>query len=78
LKTIPIQVKCYAGYRAEETPRSIGFKSREIRVKKVLDRWLAPAHRYFKLLGDDDGVYIVRHDTHSGEWELTYYQAAAG
>ncbi len=75
MTTIPIQVKCYAGYRAEETPRTIGFKSREIRVKEVLDRWLDPAHRYFKVLGDDDAVYIIRHDTHSDEWELTYYQA---
>ena len=68
-------MKCYAGYRAEETPRTIGFKSREIGVKQVLDRWLDPAHRYFKVLGDDDGIYIIRHDTHSDEWELTYYQA---
>lgn len=78
LKSIPIQIKCYAGYRAEETPRVIGFKSHQIRVIKVLDRWLDPAHRYFKLLGDDDGVYIVRHDTRSEQWELTFYQAAEG
>lgn len=75
MKTIPIQVHCYAGYRAEETPRAIGFKSREIRVKKVLDRWLDPTHRYFKLRGDDDNVYLVRHDTLTGEWELIFYQA---
>ena len=76
MKTIPIQVHCYAGYRAEETPRIIGFKSHKIGVKKVLDRWLDPTHRYFKLQGDDGGVYIVRHDTRTGEWELTFYQAA--
>ncbi len=76
MKTFPIQVHCYAGYRAEETPRIIGFKSRKIGVKKVLDRWLDPTHRYFKLQGDDGGVYIVRHDTRTGEWELTFYQAA--
>jgi hypothetical protein len=71
-------VECYAGYRAEETPRSIGYKTRKIRVKKVLDRWLDPTHRYFKLLGEDDGVYIIRHDTLSGDWELTFYQATEG
>jgi hypothetical protein len=78
LKTIPIQVHCYAGYRAEETPRSIVFKSRKIRVKKVLDRWLDPMHRYFKLQGDDGDTYIIRHDTHSGQWALIFYQAADG
>jgi hypothetical protein len=78
LKKIPIQVHCYAGYRAEETPRAIGFKSRKIHVKRVLDRWLDPTHRYFKLEGEDGDVYIVRHDPHTGEWELTFYQAAEG
>ena len=76
MKTIPIQVDCYAGYRAAETPRTIGFKSRKIRVKKVLDRWLDPTHRYFKLWGDDGDVYLVRHDTLTGDWELVFYQAA--
>jgi hypothetical protein len=76
LKTIPIQVHCYAGYRAEETPRTIVFKSRKIRVKTVLDRWLDPTHRYFKCRGDDGDMYIVRHDTRTGQWELTYFQAA--
>ena len=68
-------MECYAGYRAEETPRAIKFQSRRVQVKKVLDRWLDPAHRYFKLLGDDDAVYIIRHDTLSDDWELTYYRA---
>ncbi len=78
MNKIPIQVECYAGYRAEETPRSIRFKTRDIRVKRVIDRWLDPDHRYFKFLGDDDGVYIVRHNTHSENWELTYFQRSAG
>ena len=50
-----IKVECYAGYRGAETPRVIWFKSRKIEIKKVLDRWLDPNHRYFKLLGDDGG-----------------------
>ncbi len=70
-------MRCYAGYRAEETPRAIDFRSRQIQVKKVLDRWLDPAHRYFKLLGDDAAMYIIRHDTQTGDWELTYYCAEA-
>ena len=69
-----IDVICYAGYRGEETPRIIGFQSHKIEVKKVLDRWLDPDYRYFKLLGDDDGIYIVRHETNTGLWKLTFYQ----
>jgi hypothetical protein len=69
-----IKVTCYAGYRGEETPRIIRFQSRTIEVKKVLDRWLNPDYRYFKLLGNDDGIYIVRHDINTGDWGLTFYQ----
>ena len=71
---IEIKVECYAGYRGEETPRIIWFESRKIEVKKLLDRWLDPDHRYFKILGDDDGIYIIRHDTNTWVWGLTFYQ----
>ena len=73
-----IKVTCYAGYRGEETPRIIRFESRTIEVKKVLDRWLNPNYRYFKLLGNDDGIYIVRHDINTGDWGLTFYQETQG
>ena len=69
-----IKVECYAGYRGEEAPRMLLFQSRKIKVKKMLDRWLDPNHRYFKLLGDDDGLYIIRHDMNTLVWGLTYYQ----
>ena len=69
-----IKVECYAGYRGEETPRLIWFQSRKIKVKKTLDRWLDPNHRYFKILGDDDSIYIIRHDMNTSLWGLTFYQ----
>ena len=68
-----IRVKCYSGYRGEETPRAIHFASGTIGIKKILDCWLAPDHRYFKILGDDAATYIIRHDTVSWQWELTYF-----
>ena len=71
-----IRVDCYAGYRGEETPRFIKLADNKIEVIQVLDRWLAPDHRYFKLLGEDDATYIIRHDSESGQWELVFYQVA--
>jgi len=38
------------------------------------DRWLDPDHRYFKILGDDNGIYIIRHNMESWVWELIFYQ----
>lgn len=71
-----IQVDCYAGYRGEETPRRIRMATYKIDVKEVLDRWLAPDHRYFKVIGDDEATYIIRHDTVKWEWELVFYRSA--
>ncbi|RJQ65603.1 MAG: hypothetical protein C4530_00285 [Desulfobacteraceae bacterium] len=67
-------VECYAGYRGEETPRGFRMGERRIEVREVLDRWLAPDHRYFKLFGSDNAVYIIRHSLDSGEWELTFFK----
>lgn len=66
-----IRVECYSGYRGEQEPRAIRCGSRRITVVEILDRWLAPDHRYFKVKGDDDAVYVLRHDPSADEWELT-------
>jgi hypothetical protein len=41
----------------------------------VLDAWLAPNYRYFKLRGSDGDTYLVRHDVRSSMWELTMFRA---
>ncbi len=71
-----IRVECYAGYRGEETPRRFWLGAKKIEVQDVLDRWMAPDHRYFKVLGHDKAVYILRHDAVSWDWDLTFYQQA--
>src|SRR5512134_3828399 len=43
------RVECYAGHRGEETPRRFSFDGRTTEVAEVLDAWLAPDHRYFKV-----------------------------
>jgi hypothetical protein len=68
-----IRVECYAGHRGEETPRRFFLGGRRVEVVDVIDRWLAPDHRYFKVGGDDGAVYILRHDTGAACWELTMF-----
>jgi hypothetical protein len=69
-----IRVECYAGYRGEEAPRRFWIGNREIEIKKIKDRWIAPDHRYFKVLGDDKDIYILRHDSVSWDWELVFFK----
>jgi hypothetical protein len=69
-----ILVECYSGYRGEETPRSLLIGGSRIPVREVIDRWLAQDHRYFKVAVEDGSIYIIRHDTASWEWEVTFYR----
>ncbi len=73
-ETMKIRVECYSGYRGEETPRRFWLQERLIEIKEVVDLWLDPGHRYFKVVGDDHSVYIVRHDSETYEWELIFYR----
>ena len=72
--TIPIRVECYAGYRGEETPRVILMGGERIAVAMVVDQWLAPDHRYFKVQDTAGDLFIVRHDVNADRWELIMYQ----
>ena len=65
-----LHVECYAGYRGEEEPRAFTLGERRFAVLEIIDRWLDPRHRYFKVRADDNRQFIVCHDSVSDEWEL--------
>lgn len=71
---LAVKVECYAGHRGEEEPRRIRFDGRTVEVVEVMDRWLAPDHRYFRIAGDDGATYILRHDPVASSWEVTLYR----
>ena len=74
---IGVRVDCYCGYRGEQEPRRFHFGRRAIAVVEILDRWLGPDHRYFKLLGSDGDTYILRHDVMRHDWTLAFYRSGA-
>ena len=72
---LTIGVECYAGHRGEQTPRTLILRDGRIAVVEVLDAWLSPDHRYFKLRDADGDIYLVRHDERSNCWQLTMFRA---
>lgn len=74
-RPLEIRVQCYAGYRGEQEPRAFELAGRRIEIKEVLDRWLAPDHRYFKVRDEDGSRYILRHDEAADSWELTMFDS---
>jgi hypothetical protein len=74
---LAVDVECYAGYRGEETPRRFGLAAARIEIAEVVDRWLAPDHRYFKVRDGPGDLYILRNDVASKRWELTFFRRRA-
>lgn len=73
-----IAVVCAPGPRDEPVPHRLHIGSRPVDVVEILDRWPGADHLYVKLRGADGALYILRHDTARGVWELTLYDAAGG
>ncbi|MBK8210107.1 MAG: hypothetical protein IPK78_09135 [Rhodospirillales bacterium] len=72
-RSFEVRVECYAGHGGEQTPRRFASDGRTIDVVEVLDAWLAPDHRYFKIRGNNGACYILRNDVMTGRWELTMF-----
>ena len=73
---VTLTVECHAGYRGEEQPRALSIDGQRLTVTEILDRWLAPDHRHFKLRASNGAVYIVRNDVAGDSWELVMYAVA--
>lgn len=71
-----IRVECYAGYRGEQEPRAFWLGKRRIAAIEILDRWMAPDHRYFKIRGSDGHIYVLRNDETKNEWTLGAFTRA--
>ena len=77
LKLVAIQVECYAGVKADETPRRFTVEGHALQIAEVLDRWYQvesrpewPRADYFKVHGEDRRDYLLKHDLESDDWWL--------
>ena len=77
MKLISIPVECYAGAKADETPRRFIWQGQTLEVGVVLDRWHQveskpewPRADYFKVRTVDDGEFLLKHDLESDEWYM--------
>lgn len=69
-----VRVECVSDHRGEAVPRRFFVGDHRIEIMEVLDCWPGRDHRYFKIKGDDGGLYILRHDTPSDKWEITLFE----
>ncbi len=71
-----LEVHCYAGRKADESPVRFCLDGHEYVVEEVLDQWYGPEHVFFKICADDGNLYILRHQPSvpDGAWELVSFR----
>ncbi len=65
-----VTVESYAGSKAEEYPLRFLIHGREINISRIIDRWLTPGCRYFKVLAEDGNVYVLKYEEISDSWNI--------
>ncbi len=65
-----IEVGAYSGYRANERPLYLVLAGRMVKVRDILDRWYGQDHDYYKILGDDGRVYLLKWHRFQDVWSL--------
>ena len=77
MRLTPVKVECYAGAKADETPRRFNLEDQTLEVGEVLDRWCQieskpewPRAGYFKVRAVNEREYLLKHDLEADEWFL--------
>ncbi|MGH7772167.1 MAG: hypothetical protein ACREQA_07995 [Candidatus Binatia bacterium] len=68
-----IQVECYSGYKSSERPVRFLLGRQWIQVEEVADRWYGQDGSYFRVLGSDGNLYILKGPIEDGSWQLVSF-----
>ena len=74
---IHIAVECYAGYKADEYPKSFTWKNHQFIIEEIVDRWYQgdvdpdlTSTDYFKVITTCKKQFILKHKTDTDAWYL--------
>ncbi len=73
-----VKVECYSGYRVNELPVAFTINecddTRSFKIREVIDRWFGETADYFKVIADDENIYLLKYDGRQDVWDLVFYQ----
>ena len=73
-----VKVECYSGYRVNERPVAFTINERDytrsFRIREVIERWFGETADYFKVVADDENIYLLKYDSRQDVWDLVFYQ----
>ncbi len=74
---LPVNVECYSGYKADESPRRFFVDGMKLEIMEIIDRWYQagsegnhPPADYFKVRTTDDRQFILKHEHDPDRWFL--------
>ena len=67
---VSVTVESHSGFKSEEYPLRFHLKGRKIEISKIVDRWLNPGCRCFKVLADNGKVYVLEYNEINNSWNL--------
>jgi hypothetical protein len=77
IKLIPLEVKTYSGYKADEYPLSFMLDDDEYKIAEVTDRWYQgdnnpeyPVSHYFKVKTGEGSECLLKHELDKDLWYL--------
>ena len=68
-----IKVECCSDDKGKESPIRFVMGTRSVEVERVVDRWYGEHASYFRVLGNDENVYILKGPIAEGDWELVSF-----
>jgi len=67
----------YSGSKPDEYPLEFTFRDTQYQVREIIDRWYesgvkagTPIYNYFKVLTEQNDVFIIRHNQRYDSWAL--------
>lgn len=65
-----IHVSCYSGYKTNERPLDFTVRGRKLMVEEIIDQWYGINDDYFKVLANDNKVYLIKYNRNEDLWTL--------
>ena len=72
---LPVQVRTYSGYRADERPVAFEYQDVWHQVTEILDRWYEggvesnrPIVSYFKVKTDQQQIFLLQYFVAAEKW----------
>ena len=65
-----IKVNAYSGFKVNERPTSFYISDSKKVVRNIINRWIDPDKDYFKVLTDDNWIYILSWSREEDVWAV--------